>query len=252
MRNNSSYGSLFELASIASRGTNRRDQNHSSSIAAAPSHSTSGMSVIPPHDVHDSPPRNFPFRPQGSISTTHRIVPDAADCQQLEHSYVSNCTVVKGTLSQLSNSSQSLPLNATSFNDLRDIDTAAFPYLLGKSLLVVDDTSINRKMMARLFKKDCYKYMEAVDGQDALMLFTTLYRNGDAPHVILMDAEMPNMDGPTATKEIRTLGYKGIIIGITGSTHHAEIANFLSHGADRVLSKPLDLNALENILKGTR
>jgi CheY-like chemotaxis protein len=35
--------------------------------------------------------------------------------------------------------------------------------------------------------------------------------------VILMDNVMPNMDGPTATKKIRDMGYKGIIFGVTGN-----------------------------------
>jgi CheY-like chemotaxis protein len=56
--------------------------------------------------------------------------------------------------------------------------------------------------------------------------------------VILMDFVMPNMDGPTATKELRRLGYEGLILGVTGNALPTDIDHFLAHGASKVLLKP--------------
>jgi CheY-like chemotaxis protein len=55
---------------------------------------------------------------------------------------------------------------------------------------------------------------------------------------------MPVMDGPTATKEIRDLGYRGLIIGVTGNVLPEDKAFYISKGADAVLTKPLDVAQL--------
>jgi CheY-like chemotaxis protein len=44
-----------------------------------------------------------------------------------------------------------------------------------------------------------------------------LLSDGEMFHVVVMDYQMPNMDGPTAIKAIRKLGYRGMIIGLTGN-----------------------------------
>ena len=55
---------------------------------------------------------------------------------------------------------------------------------------------------------------------------------------------MPNMDGPSATEAIRSLGYRGPVVGVTGNAMQHDIDHFLSKGADRVLVKPVDVDAL--------
>jgi CheY-like chemotaxis protein len=63
-----------------------------------------------------------------------------------------------------------------------------------------------------------------------------------APHqydVILMDNHMPNCSGPQATAAIRSLGFKGIMIGVTGNCLPEEITEFLSFGLNSVLHKPV-------------
>jgi len=64
-----------------------------------------------------------------------------------------------------------------------------------------------------------------------------------------MDFTMPNMDGPTAVREIRHIGYRGRVIGITGQTQPEETHYFLTSGADEVLSKPVNTNRLGEILE---
>ena len=83
------------------------------------------------------------------------------------------------------------------------------------NLLLVDDSRLNRRMLARLLScDDGYRCDEAEDGVEAVRLVET---NHDKPYdAILMDFMMPNMDGPTATKAIREMGYKGLILGVTG------------------------------------
>ena len=52
------------------------------------------------------------------------------------------------------------------------------------------------------------------------------------------------MDGPSATEAIRSLGYRGPVVGVTGNAMQHDIDHFLSKGADRVLVKPVDVDAL--------
>ena len=59
---------------------------------------------------------------------------------------------------------------------------------------------------------------------------------------------MPNMDGPTATEAIRSLGYRGRIVGVTGNAMQHDIDHFIHKGADRVLVKPVDIKALLRLI----
>jgi CheY-like chemotaxis protein len=59
--------------------------------------------------------------------------------------------------------------------------------------------------------------------------------------IVLMDNSMPKMCGPDATMAMRTLGFKGPIIGITG---HEDTAEFMLAGADIVLCKPINRKIL--------
>ena len=60
-----------------------------------------------------------------------------------------------------------------------------------------------------------------------------------------MDFVMPNMDGPTATKAIRHLGYRGPIFGVTGNALDSDVNYFVRSGANGVLAKPFDFAAFK-------
>eukprot|EP01039_Chlorochromonas_danica_P003829 gene3829-4180_t len=68
--------------------------------------------------------------------------------------------------------------------------------------------------------------------------------------LILLDDNMPRLSGFQTAQALRKLGYKGLIIGVTGDVHEEAVQRFLSHGADHVLSKPLDIEKLRtNVLR---
>ena len=78
---------------------------------------------------------------------------------------------------------------------------------------------------------------------------TSLKMNCQAVYdLILMDYQMPNKDGPTAIREIRSYGYKGKIIGLTGNVLSDDTQTMKTAGADDVLTKPVSPDMLENIL----
>ena len=178
-------------------------------------------------------------------------------------------------------------------------------------ILVVDDSSLNRKMLCRVLRTSGHHCDEADDGFSAIekvklkMLNVNVNNNNDMNNnynnnsnhynnngnnnynsnhsnnnmndksnnndnnnsynnndnnnenkrkyydVILMDFVMPNMDGPTATKMIRDLGYSGYIFGVTGNALDSDVNYFLAQGADSVLAKPFDYSIFIHLMKNT-
>lgn len=101
---------------------------------------------------------------------------------------------------------------------------------------------------------------EAVDGLDFLkMMGCALPAKKSFLHdpvdfkealfdVILMDDNMPNLSGSEAVEIVRKLGYKGLIIGITGDVDPSSVINFKKKGVDEVLSKPIDIENLKRVI----
>ena len=110
------------------------------------------------------------------------------------------------------------------------------------NLLLVDDSGMSRKMMCRMLRSEGYIVDEADDGAKAVEVLK-LDPSYDA---ILMDSHMPNMNGPEAASVMRSLGYKGVILGITGDTADKDLDNFINHGASKVLIKPVDIDDIKN------
>ena len=57
---------------------------------------------------------------------------------------------------------------------------------------------------------------------------------------------MPNMCGADATRLIRQLGYKGLIVGVTGNSQQSDIDEFTAAGVDKVMTKPLNMEEFMN------
>jgi len=121
--------------------------------------------------------------------------------------------------------------------------------------LVVDDSDLNRKMIARLLLSDKSEKManaiirEADDGYTALELIREEMSAGYSFDAILMDSIMVKMHGPEATSIIRQeLNFKGVIIGVTGNALPEDIAKFVASGANEVLTKPLNRSKLSTAL----
>lgn len=114
------------------------------------------------------------------------------------------------------------------------------------SFLVVDDSSMVRKMTMKLLESMGCAITEASDGEVAVQII----RSGKKFDVILMDNEMPRMQGSQATKIIRDeLRFKGLIVGVTGNALDADLRDFRASGADEIIIKPLTLATLRKTLK---
>jgi PAS domain S-box-containing protein len=111
-------------------------------------------------------------------------------------------------------------------------------------ILVADDNEINRSYLRHLLEMTGFEVIEAANGQEALHAFEK-----DSPHAVLMDIQMPVMDGLEATKRIKDTdkGKLTPIIAITGNACE-DLQNQGLKGLDACLCKPFCPEELFKIL----
>jgi len=113
--------------------------------------------------------------------------------------------------------------------------------LTGKNILVVDDVEINIEIVAALLESVGATVIQANSGQDAIRLFNDYRENC---HLILMDLQMPEMDGLQATRFIRKSGIPTSatvpIIAMTANAFREDVDKCLAAGMDCHLAKPID------------
>ncbi|XP_059432492.1 two-component response regulator 24-like [Corylus avellana] len=111
--------------------------------------------------------------------------------------------------------------------------------------LVVDDTLLTRLIHRNLLAGHGIKAQLAENGKDAV----DFIRSGQRFDLILMDKEMPVMDGTEATKELRSMGIHCFIAGLSAVSSAGGKEEFKQSGLDLFQEKPLDDTKLTFILQ---
>ena len=116
---------------------------------------------------------------------------------------------------------------------------------LPKFCLVVDDSSTIRKFSARLLKAMNFIVGEAEHGLAALEACRLI-----VPDLILLDWNMPQMDGITCLRELRAMNLepRPVIVMCTTENVLPKITQALSAGADEYIMKPFDRDVLRDKL----
>lgn len=114
----------------------------------------------------------------------------------------------------------------------------------GKSLLVVEDIESNFKFIYAALFRTGIKILRAVDGLEAL----NLVKNNPEIDIILMDVNMPVMNGYEATTEIKKLRPELPVIAQTAYAMQGEAQKSANAGCDAYLSKPVDLQSLFDVM----
>ena len=119
--------------------------------------------------------------------------------------------------------------------------------LAGMHVLVVDDSAMNRDLVQRALALEGAEATLAADGQQAIELLRGRPRAFDA---VLMDVQMPVLDGLSATRRIRDeLGLAALpVIAFTAGVGADQQAAARAAGADDVLPKPMDLEQMTLLL----
>jgi len=107
------------------------------------------------------------------------------------------------------------------------------------TILIAEDNESNYKLFASILKGE-YQLIHAWDGQEAVEMFKQYN-----PQIILMDINMPVMDGYEATKEIRKYSAKVPIIAITAFAYASDEQRVMESGFDGYMPKPINAHLLK-------
>jgi two-component system, cell cycle response regulator DivK len=109
------------------------------------------------------------------------------------------------------------------------------------TVLYVEDNPDNRLLVRRILLSEDYGLLEATNAQEALDLLKTT-----KPDLILMDINMPDMDGYTLTAKIKTTpGFERVpILALTANVMRGDKEKSLEAGCDGYIQKPIDFDEL--------
>ena len=109
------------------------------------------------------------------------------------------------------------------------------------TILYVEDNPDNRLLVKRILLAEDYSLLEAMDATEALNVLKTNH-----PDLILMDINMPDMDGYTLTAKIKSLpGFERVpILAVTANVMRGDKEKTLEAGCDGYIQKPLDIDQL--------
>lgn len=109
------------------------------------------------------------------------------------------------------------------------------------TILYVEDNPDNRMLVRRILMSEGYDLLEATNATEALELLKTA-----KPDLILMDINMPDMDGYTLTAKIKTKsGFERIpILALTANVMRGDKEKTLEAGCDGYIQKPIDFDEL--------
>ncbi|MBI2307401.1 MAG: response regulator [Rhodocyclales bacterium] len=125
----------------------------------------------------------------------------------------------------------------------------ALPSLSGR-VLVVEDNATNRKVIEAMLRRCGMTVMLAEDGLRGVAAVI----DGEAPDLVVMDVQMPGLDGYAATERIRHWEQQQVggrrlpIIALTADAYETDRQRALAVGMDDFMAKPVDLNVLAGML----
>ncbi|MCL2126092.1 MAG: response regulator [Oscillospiraceae bacterium] len=126
---------------------------------------------------------------------------------------------------------------------------AALPQFDGRHVLLAEDVEVNREIVIAMLEGTNLAIDSAVNGLEAVQMFKD---SPDLYDLVLMDMQMPEMDGLTATRHIRALGIGRSadvpIIAITANVFREDVEECFAAGMNGHIGKPLDMDELLKLL----
>ncbi len=114
------------------------------------------------------------------------------------------------------------------------------------TILIVDDNSINLKLMKEVLRHHSSNIILAKDGEEAIEISSR-----EKIDIIIIDENMPKLNGSEAIKQIRTTqrGKDMLIYSLTGDSDEMTMVKIKNAGADRVLTKPIKNSELKEAIE---
>jgi CheY-like chemotaxis protein len=118
--------------------------------------------------------------------------------------------------------------------------------MAGEPVLVVDDNSQNLKLIRVLLRTEGYDVRTAVDAEDALDELEAF-----TPRLILMDLQLPGMDGLELTRKLKADPARRdiAIIAVTAYAMKGDEEKARAAGCDGYLAKPIDIETLPRMVR---
>ena len=113
--------------------------------------------------------------------------------------------------------------------------------MLGERVLIVEDNEKNMKLVRDVLQATGYSTLEATTGEEAIELALS-----QAPALVLMDVQLPGIDGVGALERLRQNERTASIpvLALTAQAMSGDRERFLEAGFDGYLAKPVDVGAL--------
>lgn len=117
--------------------------------------------------------------------------------------------------------------------------------MTNEPILIIDDNPMNLKLEKRLLEVEGYQVLTARNAEETLKLLEHFQ-----PKLILMDFQLPVMDGIELTKKLREIPAvkKAVILMVTSYDQQGDEARAKEAGCDGYLTKPIDIQALPLIV----
>ena len=113
------------------------------------------------------------------------------------------------------------------------------------SALIIDDSPHMRILMSKLLLRNGFTHVDiAVNGADGLRRFTV-----SNPHIVFLDAVMPEMDGLSVLRQIKSLKPDTVVAMTTSLSEKEKVLKFKEAGADYYLLKPFEEGKFTEILQ---
>ena len=122
-------------------------------------------------------------------------------------------------------------------------------------ILLAEDNTMNREIAVRMLRHLGFHVRTAKNGEQAMrmVLDAVSGNSGAIPDVILMDIQMPVMDGYTAAERIRAIqgqpGQEIPIVALTADAFASDITHARRSGMNAFIAKPIDLGILKEIIE---
>jgi len=129
-------------------------------------------------------------------------------------------------------------------------DTAFEDEFAGYTVLLVEDIEINREIVMTIMEPSGINFRPVANGQEAVEIFK---QDPESIDMILMDIQMPVMDGYTATRTIRNMDMSKAkdvpIIAMTANVFKEDINNCMDAGMNEHIGKPINANKLATVIR---
>ena len=111
-------------------------------------------------------------------------------------------------------------------------------------VLLVEDSPDNQRLISTILRREGIKVDIAANGMEAVHLALEKNERDTPYNVILMDMQMPVLDGYSATRELRTSNYTGVIVALTAHAMADSRQECIDAGCDDFLTKPINREIL--------